>query len=173
MTQRGTRARGRLIPYPRRKMFWVTLFQQTSTGSLGLVRDLLADFRARQGLLLNPPGLTIIRWIGELMYRAVAVDDTIVTNLCGLLVQPISQVPPANMLSGDPGADWAYWSEQDYVQERQEGTPTQKLAHIRKWDIRSARKLSDAENTAYFLVESQDSDTQDYRFWHRLLVKLP
>jgi len=172
MTQ-SNRSRGRLIPFPRRKMFWVTMKQQTATGSLGVQVDAFGEFRTRQGLLLNPPGLTVIRWIGELGYRAVAVDDTIVTNLMGLMVADISNPPLANQLSGDPGADWVYWSEQDYVQERQQGSPTQNLWHTRSFDIRSARKIEDTERSPFFVIESQDSDTQDYRFWLRMLVKLP
>jgi len=172
MTQ-SNRARGRLIPFPRRKMFWVTKIKKTFTNSLGGVADLMDDFRTRQGLLNNPPGLTIIRWIGQLGYRAVAVDDTIVTNLMGIMVADITNPPLANQLSGDPGVDWLLWSEQDYIQERQSGTPTQNLWHTKTFDIRSARKLEETEKTPYFVIESQDSDTQDYRFWLRMLVKLP
>ena len=169
MTQRLRRpARG-----PVRKMFWVRRRAVGALGALVLVDDMFTNFRLNMGILMNPAGLTIIRWIVSLSYRAVAVDDTVVSNICGIVVAPIDDPPPANALSNEFQRDWVLWSEQDYVQERQEGTPTQNLMKTVQWDIRSARKLSDPERTPFFVVESQDSDTQDYRYNASMLVKLP
>ena len=170
VTRAQFRGRG---PAVSRKMFWVRKIGTTSTGSLGTVQDQFSSFRANMGILMNPPGLTVIRWILDFNFRAVAVDDTIVRNLIGIVVAPIDDQPPANALTSEFQRDWVLWSHQAYVQERQEGTPTHKLMHRRSWDIRTARKLEDPERTPYVLVESQDSDTQDYSFSMSMLVKLP
>ena len=157
----------------RRKMFWVREDHPANTGSLGFADDMFGQWRVDQGLILNPPGLTIIRWIIKVSYRAVAVDDTINRFLLGLIVAPVSDPPPTNALSGEKGRDWVLWDMISWVQERQEGTPTQNLMQTESYDIRSARKLDDPERTAYFMLESQDSDTMDFTHVHSLLVKLP
>ncbi len=152
---------------------WIRKFAILETGSLGVVNDMMSSYRANMGILMNPPGMTAIRWIINFDYRAVAVDDTIVRNLIGIVVGPIDDAPPANALSSERQRDWVLWSEQCYVQERQEGTPTQNLLNHRRWDIRSARKLGDPERTPYILIESQASDTQDYCLSFSVLMKLP
>ena len=144
-----------------------------ATGSLGDVRDTFDSYRTNMGINMNPPGLTVIRWILDFGYRAVAVDDTIVRNVIGIVVAPIDDAPPANSLTSEFQRDWVLWSHQCFVQERQEGTPTHKLMQHQHWDIRSARKLEDPERTPYLVIESQDSDTQDFCASISMLVKLP
>ena len=173
MTQRSRNVVPRGGRVERRKMFWIRKFPAAATGSLGLVNDMTSDYRTNMGILMNLPGLTVIRWIIDFGYRAVAVDDTITRNLMGIVVASIDDAPPANALSNEFQRDWLLWSPQSYVQERQEGTPTHKLMTHKHWDIRSARKLEDPERTPWFVIESQDSDTQDYAFGWSLLVKLP
>jgi len=154
-------------------MFWIRRKRGVDTGSLGNVNDLLSEFRTNMGTLMNPPGLTIIRWILSVVYRSVAVDDTFNNMLLGLVVAPIDDAPPANALSNEFQRDWVLWDRRSWVQERQEGTPTHKLTQLKEYDIRSARKLDDPERTAYFIWEAQDSDTMDVVATQSLLVKLP
>ena len=153
-------------------MFWVRN-DQRSLGSLGMTMDCMATFRANMGTLMNPAGLTVIRWILDFDYRAVAVDDTIVRNRIGIVVAPIDDPPPANALTSQFQLDWVLFSQQSWVQERQEGTPTQNLMYHRQWDIRSGRKFDDPERTPWVVIEQRDSDTADLVIFMSILVKLP
>ena len=155
-------------------MFWARTQNQLITGSLGFVTDMLSTYRTVEGSLMNAAGLTVIRWILRFQYRAVAVDDTINRLALGIVVAPIDDAPPTNAVTSSSNErDWVLWDNIAYVQERQEGTPTQNLMYSETYDIRSARKLDAPGRTPYFLVEAQASDTMDFSWSSSLLVKLP
>ena len=173
MSQRYSRARPAFAP-PRRKMFWARTQNQTITGSLGFATDMMSSWRGDAGVLLNVAGLTVIRWMVTLQFRAVAVDDTIVELITGILVAPIDDPPAVNSVSQSKNdRDFVMWWNPSYVQERQEGTPTQNLMYRQEFDIRSARKLDAPGRTPYFICESQNSDTQDYSWSSQILCKMP
>ena len=172
MTQRRQFVRT-IARAPRRGMFWARTRSQL-TGALTESRDMLSTWAAVQGILKNPPGLTVIRWIVNIHYRGVAVDDNILNLVMGMIVRPEEDVPTANVLtSGENEADFVMWQHVAWVQERQQGTPTQNLMKSTHWDIRSARKLLATGRTAFMLLEAQDSDTMDWSWSSSLLVKLP
>ena len=170
MANRNVRAR---VGFgPRRKMMWVRRFL-THTGSLGFVEDVFTSWRADQGTLANPPGLTVIREIVSIYYRAVAVDDTITQFLIGMLIAPISDLPPTDIMREEPGRDFMLWDHISFVQERAEGTPTQNLMKSKSWDLSGQRKIERTERTLVLMTESLNSDTIDYAWVVSALVKLP
>jgi len=153
-------------------MFWATR-RNTHTGSLGFSEELLSLWRGEMGLLLNTPGLTVIRFIISLYYRAVAADDTITQFFVGLKPSPISVPPPTPAMRTQPQQDWVLNTWISFVQERAEGTPTQNLMYQRFWDLKVARKLPRGEETLWLVAESENSDTIDYAWHTRLLLKMP
>jgi len=156
----------------RRATVWMTIQRQQFTGSLGFVTDQLSPWRTDAGVLQNPPGSTVIRSIVNFSYRGVAVDDNIARLMIGLIVAPIDDAPPSNSLSGSENdRDWLWWEQVNFVQERQQGTPTQNLLYQLKLDVRSARKLDAPGRTLFLVVEAQDSDTMDFSYSGRYLVK--
>jgi len=168
MTQRTRR-----IPTAqRRQMMWMRR-KNVHTGSLGFTEDVFSDYRGDQGTLANPPGLTIVRTIVDVYYRAVATDDTIVEWYLGLIVAPIDDSPPNTGMRLQPGDDWMLNQYTAFVQQRQEGTPTQNLMLHRSYDLSGQRKVQRTERTLWIVSESLSSDTIDYAWSVNTLVKLP
>ena len=172
MVQRNARRGGAIFRPAKRKMFWVRK-DNTHSATLGIAEDLFDRFRLEHGLLANPPGLTIIRWLLSLSYRAVAVDDTVNRMRVGLIVAPREDPPPTSAMGDSPDRDWVLWDQRSWVQERQEGTPTQNLMQHHEWDLHTARKLDAPGRTAWLMTEGRDSDTMDLTWYANLLVKLP
>jgi len=131
--------RNRFVRGPRRKMMWVRR-KNVHTGSLGFAEDCFVDFRAQQGTINNPSGLTVIREIVSVYYRAVATDDTITEFFLGMIVAPNGEIPANAAMRNAPGEDWMLHDYTAFVQERQQGSPTQNLMKSKHWDLSGQRK---------------------------------
>ena len=166
--------RYRLVRGPRRKTVWARNFNLT-TGTAGIVADILVDFRNEMGILRNLPGTTITRVVGTHTTRVTTTDDAFTRWVWGLYVGHIDVFPSVtdNPL-GAPGLDWMFVRSENVVQVQDAGTPVVKrVASYFDIDLRAQRKMDEIGQTLYYIGDNPEGDAFDVVWNFNVLLKLP
>ncbi len=157
-------------------MVWARDFNQTGN-SAGFVVDLLAGIRNQLGVLGNL-GWTITRIVGTHDIRVVSTDDAFTRWEWGLVTSPIFRVPAVthNPLT-QPGDDWLFARQEAVVQVNEPdpgaGPDVKSRSAHYDMDIHSQRKLSELEDTLWYVGDNPDGDNFDVNFQFNVLIKLP